>query len=131
MSELLLFGILALSILIYLTFLLRLFMFLFLAWKLTPLSLLLLSMGSTLFLLGDPSRRIYVGGAQALLGLSLVTLIPCFLRKTNIMELMSPAMKFLILGSAALICVLLIYILLVASSPGPMVMYEASLIGSW
>jgi hypothetical protein len=65
-------------------------------------------MGSTLFLLDDPSRRIYVGGAQALLGLSLATLIPFFLRKTNIMELMSPAIKFLILGSAALIWVLLI-----------------------
>jgi hypothetical protein len=83
-------------------------MFLFLAWKLTPLSLLLLSLGSTLFLLDDPSGRIYVDGAQALIGLSLATLIPFFLRKTNIMELMSLAMKFLILESVALIWVLLI-----------------------
>lgn len=108
MPGLLFFRILALSILIYLTFLLRLFMFLFLAWKLTPCFLLLLSMGSTLFLLDDPFGRIYVGGAQALIGLFLATLIPFFLRKTNIMELMSPAMKFLILESVALIWVLLI-----------------------
>jgi hypothetical protein len=108
MPGLLFFRILALSILIYLTFLLRLFMFLFLAWKLTPLSLLLLSLGSTLFLLDDPSGRIYVGGAEDLIGLSLATLIPFFLRKTNIMELISLAMKFLILESVVLIWVLLI-----------------------
>jgi hypothetical protein len=72
------------------------------------LSLLLLSLGSTLFLLDDPSGRIYVGGAQDLIGLSLATLIPFFLRKTNIMELISLAMKFLILESVALIWVLLI-----------------------
>jgi len=108
MPGLLFFRILALSILIYLTFLLKLFMFLFLAWKLTPLSLLLLSLGSTLFLLDDPSGRIYVGGAEDLIGLSLATLIPFFLRKTNIMELISLAMKFLILESVVLIWVLLI-----------------------
>lgn len=94
--------------LIYLTFQLRLFMCLFLAWKITMLLLLLLSMALTLSKHGVPSGKIFAGGVQTLYGLFLVILIICSPRKISTMVLILLDMKSLTLGSVTLIWALLI-----------------------